>query len=124
MFRIVMADTYEYDIEPNPDSVKMNNKTFSVYVSPTAASTDYVIDCWNPESDCHTFDTVTIIVKNATTISNPDVTGSFILFPNPAKDFITIKGMVQEHLDIAVYDYSGALIQRQVCFDDHYKHPC
>ena len=119
MFRILMKDAYEYNIEPTPDSIIASDNILTVYVSPNTYRTDYIIDCWNALSDCHTYDTATVIYQNITGINTPDSEfNGYIMYPNPAENVINIKGKRQEELLITIYNSSGTLIQRQSYFND------
>ncbi len=118
MFRILMKDAYEYNIEPPPDSIIVSENTLYVYVSPNTAATDYFIDCWTTLSDCHTYDTAKVVFQNITGIDTPESTlDSYSVFPNPAENFINITGKVQEELLITIYNSSGILIQKQAYYD-------
>ncbi len=119
MFRILMKDAYEYNIEPPPDSIIASNNILNVYVSPNTQRTDYIIDCWNALSDCHTYDTATVFYQNITGINTPESAfNGYIVYPNPAENVINIKGKRQEELLITIYNSSGTLIQKQSYFND------
>jgi bacillopeptidase F (M6 metalloprotease family) len=118
MFRILMKEAYEYNIEPAPDSIVASNNILTVYVSPDAFKTEYNIDCWKSLSDCHTYETATVINQNFTGINSTESDFSgYIIYPNPAENMINIQAKRQEELLISIYNASGALIQKQAYYN-------